>query len=120
MPPVVARPRPGREEEKDLCAVAAPDVVTLVRLEVHERPGPSVEPLAPRADLGDPVDDDDPGVLLHLVVAELLARVKVDEDGARLGLAEEDDGIGCSSGGRDLAQLPRLHGERVYLGVAPG
>ena len=120
MPPVVARPRPGREEEKDLGAVGAADVATLVGLEVHERPGRSVEPLAPGADLGHSVDDYDPGVLLDLVVTELLAGVEVDEDGARLGLAEEDDGIGCSSGGRDLAQLPRLHGERVYLGVAPG
>jgi hypothetical protein len=88
--------------------------VALVRLEMSERAHGRVEPLAPCADLGDAVDDDHPSVLLHLVVTELLAGVKLDEHCARFFLGEEHDRIRRSGLGRELTKLPGLHGERVY------
>ena len=49
-------------------------------------PGARLERLAAGLDPHAAVDDDEEGVLLHLMVAELLARVEADQDGTRLAL----------------------------------
>ena len=104
------RSGPGREEEEDARALGARDRVALVRLEVDERSDLRFDlALAPRH-LRDAVDDDDPCVLLHLVLAELLPRLDLDENGAGLALAVENDRIARAVRLRDLAQVPALHG----------
>ena len=82
---------PRSEEEQNLGALVAADGVPLVRLEVRERPSLPFDALAARLDLGVPVDDQDPRVLLHLMVAERLPRIEPDEHRARFVLALQDD-----------------------------
>ena len=51
-----------------------------------------------------------PGVLLHLVVAELLARVEHDQHRAGLVAGVDDDRIARAGRRLDLHQVPGLHG----------
>src|SRR4051812_767568 len=68
----VPGPGPWRQQEQDLRAAIAPDRMALVGLEVRERARRSLD-LAVRArDLRGALDDEEPGVLLDLVIAELL------------------------------------------------
>ncbi len=82
----------------------------LVGLEMGERARGRLHPLAPGADLCLPVDDQHPGVLLDLMVAELLAGIEPDEDGASLVLALQDDGRAAPIRGLDVGQIPGFHG----------
>jgi hydroxyacylglutathione hydrolase len=100
---------PGGQYEEDLRSVPARDGAPLVGLEMHERADRRLDLLAARPDDRRALDDDEPGVLLHLVVAQLLAGVEADKDRARLLLAEEDDRRAASPGRGDLGQLPGLH-----------
>ncbi len=101
---------PRRQQEEELRAFLARDEVPLVGLEVHERSDRSLDRVGRGADPGRTLDDDDPGVLLDLVVAELLARFEADQDGARLVLAQQDDRRAASLRRHDLGQPPGLHG----------
>src|SRR5512133_2795717 len=83
--------------------------MTFVRLEHRERPGAPGLGLAPGADLHGPVDDYEPRALLHLVLAELLSGRQRDEDGARVVLGVEHDGIPRPVRSVDRAQIPRTH-----------
>ncbi len=100
---------PGREEEEDLCAVLASHEMALVGLEVDEGSDGRLDLFSTCADPGGAVNDDDPRVLLHLMVTELLTRVETDENRARLVLAEQNDGGAAPAGGVDLGQRPALH-----------
>ncbi len=106
----MALARPRRQEKQDLRALLARDEVPLVRLEMHERPDRSLDRVARRSDPRRALDDDDPGVLFDLVIAELLARFEADQNGARLVLAQEDDRRAASVRRLDLGQPPALHG----------
>ena len=55
------------------------------------------------------LDDAQPGVLLHLMVAERLARLQLEQDGAGLVVGVQDDRIALAVGHLDLRQLPGLH-----------
>src|SRR5215213_9583881 len=87
----VPGPGPGREEQKHLRAAVARHRVALVRLEVGEGASGSLDVAVGARDLHGALDDEEPGVLLHLVVAELLARIEADEDRPCLVLALQDD-----------------------------
>jgi hypothetical protein len=82
---------PGSEEEEDLGAAVTRDDMSLVWLERHESPGPGFEALTAGLDSGRALEDDDERILLHLVIAELLAGIEADEDGSRLRRGVEDD-----------------------------
>ena len=71
------------------------------------RPRTSRRP--PRSDRA--VDDDDERVLLHLMVAQLLARVEADQDGARLVV---------TSGGRPASGCRRASRSRAAASSARG
>src|SRR5436305_882610 len=64
----------------------------------------------PRRDRHFPFDDEQERGLLHLMLAELLARVDADEhDTAFAVLRVQHDGGACPFGSRDLVQVPALH-----------
>ena len=84
--------------------------VPLVGLEMRERPGGGLDAFVSRADLGTPVHDQHPGVLLDLMVAELLAGIEPDEDCAAWVLALQNDGRATPVRGRYFGQIPRFHG----------
>jgi hypothetical protein len=109
---------PRSEEKQDLGALLASERVPLVRLEVRERPGRPLDALAAGVDLGLPVDDQDPRMLLHLVVAELLPGIEPDEHRARLVLALQDDRRAAPVGRLDRRQIPGFHGASSV--TAPG
>lgn len=83
--------------------------MAFVGLETGERPGRRLDGLVSRAEGRGALDDDDPRMLLDLVVAELLTRVEADEDGPRLVLAAEDDRGAAAARRLDLGEPPRLH-----------
>jgi len=83
--------------------------MALVRLEMRERAGGRVDLLAARADPSSALDHVEPGVLLDLMVAELLAGVDSDEDGAGLVLALQDDRRSSPVRSRDFGEPPALH-----------
>ncbi len=108
----MALARPRRQEEEDLRAFPARDEVPLVGLEVNERSDRRLDRVGRRADPRRPLDDDDPGVLLDLMIAELLAGFEADQNSPGLVLAEQDDRRAASVRRLDLGQPPGLHGRR--------
>ena len=100
---------PGRQEEQELRALVARHRVALVGLEVGERAGGSFDLAVGARDPGGSLDHEEPGVLLDLVVAERLARIERDEDGAGLMLALQNDRRAGAFGSRDLGKPPALH-----------
>src|SRR5262245_18342029 len=86
--------------------------MSLVRLEVEERAGGGLDRLTACRDPHRPVDDDEPGVLLHLVLAELLAGLERDQHRATLRDRVEDEGRARAARKLEPAQLPALHGDR--------
>src|SRR5829696_8318617 len=105
----MTRARPGREQEKQLRPALARDGAALVGLEMRERPGWRLDLLAAGTDARASLDDEEPRVLLDLMVAELLPRVEPDEHGARLVLTQENDRRTAAARRVDLGQLPGLH-----------
>lgn len=103
----LARPR-GEQQEEARPAVAS-HRVPFTGVEAHERTGAAR--LGPAARLDDDlaVDHHDPGVLLHLVVAERLAGVEHDQDGARRNVGVEDGRTPCSGRSIDRTEIPALH-----------
>lgn len=109
--PVVTRPRPGGEEKQDLRAAVAANGVPLVGEEACERAHRGAHLVAARSEDDLTLDDDEPGVLLHLVVAEGLARLEADQNGAGFVVAAEHDRGTASAGRLQLDELPSLHRE---------
>src|SRR4051794_7211202 len=105
----MTRTGPRREEKENARAALARDRPPLIRLERHERPGPGVERLGRGLDVHAPVDDDEEHVLLDLVVAELLSRLELDQNGATLVAGQEDGRRAAAAGCLDLGQRPALH-----------
>jgi hypothetical protein len=106
----VALARPRSEEQENLGAFVASYGVPLVGLEVGQGPGPGLDFLTAGRDARRAFDDEHPGVLLDLVVAELLARIEADEDGAGLVLALQHDGRTASVGRVEFGEIPGFHG----------
>ena len=75
----------------------------------RERGAEEAVVIDPGADARRAVDHEQPRVLLHLVVAELLAGIEPDEDGAGLVFAHEHHRRPRPAGGLDLGQPPRVH-----------
>ena len=78
-------------------------------MEAEERPELAVHGLAGRADPHGALDDAEPRVFLHLVVAERLARLQLEQDCAGLVVGVQDDRISLAVGYLDLRELPGLH-----------
>lgn len=79
-----------------------------------KRPRPAEHRLSGVAlDLDLTLDDDNPGPLRHLVVAELLTGLDADQHGTRLARVEDNRRDGAS-GSVDRGQIPGLHGRRAY------
>ncbi len=104
---------PGREQQEDLGARVAPHGMAFVGLEVRKGPRGGLDLLAPSSNSGRPVDDEEPRVLLHLVVAELLPRLEADQHRAGLVLAHQDDRRAAPGGRVDPGQMPAFHGGAV-------
>jgi len=100
---------PRSEEKEDLRALVAPDGVALVRLEMGKRAGGCLDGAVGAADARGSLDDEEPGVLLHLVVAELLPWIEADQDRPGLVLALQDHGRASPVGSRDFGKPPALH-----------
>jgi hypothetical protein len=101
---------PRGEQQENLGALVTAERVALVRLEMRERARAGHHLLAARANPGLSIDHQDPSMLLHLVVAELLAGIEADEDGAGLVFAQEDDWRTASLRRLDLREMPGFHG----------
>ena len=106
----MALARPRSEKQENLGASVAADGVPFVGLEVGEGPGPGLDFLAAGRDARRAFDDEHPGMLLHLMVAELLTGIEPHEHSARLVLAEEDDRRAAPVRRVDFGQIPRFHG----------
>ena len=101
---------PRREEEEDACPALAGDGTPLVGLEREERARWRLECLAAGLDPHAAVDDEHEGVLFDLMLAELLAGIEPDQDGARRFVRVEDDRRPAPARSLDLSQLPGAHG----------
>src|SRR5215208_2136875 len=107
---------PWRQQQEDLRAAVAPDRMALIGLEVGERAGRGLDLAVGARDLRGALDDEEPCVLLDLVVAELLPWIEADEDRPRLVFALQDDGRTSAGGCRDLGEPPALHRAPVKPG----
>ena len=88
------------------------------RLEAEERARPGLDASRRRPSTCDaPVDDRQPGVLLDLVVAELLARVEHDQHRARLVRRVEDDRDARAVRRVEARGGPRPASRRSYPGL---
>src|SRR5919109_23099 len=105
----MARPGPRSEEKEDSRAPGARDPVALARVEPKQRPSARFDALRPGTDLDRPVHHEQPGVLVDLVVAELLAGVEADEDGSRLLPRVEHDRAPAAFRSLELEEVPALH-----------
>ena len=85
----------------------------LVGLEADERPRRGLDDLVARTEGRGAVDDDNPRVLLDLVVAERLPGIEADEDRSGFILAPEDDGRATPTRSLDVREHPGLHRAEV-------
>src|SRR5262249_37291435 len=111
----VARCGPRREQQQDPGSVGARDRVALARLEAHQPAGRELEPLVAARDVHPTLDDRHPGVLLHLVLAELLARTEHDEHGPSGVVGMDDERVPGAARRVDREQVPVLHGRDVPI-----
>jgi trans-aconitate methyltransferase len=109
----VPGPGPGRQQQENLRSAVAPDRMAFVRLEVGERARGSLDLAVGARHPYGAFDDEEPGVLLDLMVAELLPRIEADEDRPRLVLALQDDRRTGARRSRDLGEPPALHSAPV-------
>src|SRR3954447_2758428 len=107
---VVAFAGPRREDHQQPRAGVARDRPAFVRVEGEEAPDAALDRLAAGLDTHRAVDHRHERALLHLMVAERLARLEDDEDRARTGVRTQDDGRAVAAGSVDLAEVPPLHG----------
>src|SRR3954447_1174584 len=107
---VVALAGPRREDHQQPRAGVARDRPAFVRIEGEEASDARVDGLAAGLDTDRAVDDRHECALLHLMVAERLARLEDDEDRARTGVRTQHDGGAAAAGSGDLAEVPALHG----------
>lgn len=77
----VARPR--REQQHEPGSVLGAQRVSLVGIEAHQRPRPSLRCVAVDGDRDRAVDHRHPRVLLHLMIAERLSGAEDDQHRAR-------------------------------------
>jgi hydroxyacylglutathione hydrolase len=110
----VALAGPRREQHQDPRAAVAAQRVALVRFEAHQDSGARLDHVATHGYLHRPVEHGDPGVLLHLMVAERLAGLQHDQHRAGAVVGVEDDRISRSVGGVELEQIPALHEQDVF------
>jgi hypothetical protein len=109
----VALAGPGREQEQNFGTLVGLQGMALVRLEMSEGPRGRGNLLVAGPDAGVSVDDEDPRVLLDLVVSELLARLEADQNRAGLVFAHQNDRRAAAVRRLDLAQIPGFHGAAV-------
>jgi len=105
----VALARPRCEHEQDARALVGGDRSPLVCVEGEEGPFSAFDRFATRFDTNGAVDHGDERAFLHLMVAECLAGIEHDQDGARRFVGAQDDRRAGSARRRDLAQVPALH-----------
>jgi hypothetical protein len=100
---------PRRQEEKEPRAGFGRHGVAFVGLEGDERAGVGIDRLAAGLDARATLDDHEKRVFLDLVIAQLLARLETDENGARFLVRVKDDRGSTAVRRLDLAQLPTPH-----------
>ncbi len=93
--------------------------VPLTRVEPDEGSGAAADHTTAARDVDLTVDDGHPRVLLHLVLAELLARLEHDQHRARSVVGMEDDRIPRAVRRRGCKQVPALHDRSVYAYTQP-
>ncbi len=110
---------PRRQEQQHACSALTAHCVALAGVEPHERSRPAVDGAAAAFDVDRSVDDGQPRVLLHLVLAELLARLEHDQDRPGTVVRVQDDRVaGAVRRGRRV-KVPALHGRSVYAYTQP-
>ena len=80
--------------------------MSLARVEGDKGPGAAGDEVVAAPDLGLALDDDDPGALANLVVAERLAGLEPDRDGSRAVVRRQDGGVDRAPRCLDLGQRP--------------
>lgn len=110
---------PRREEQQHTPALLAAHRVPLARVEPQERARAAAHRAAPAFDLDLTVDDREPRVLLHLVLAKLLARMDHDQDRARPVVRVQDDRVASAVRRGRRVEVPALHGRSVYAYTQP-
>jgi hydroxyacylglutathione hydrolase len=115
----VAGGGPRREQQQHARAILAAHRVPLARVEPHERSRSTTRGAAAAFDVDLSVDNGQPDVLLHLVLAELLARLKHDQHGASPVVRVEDDRVARPVRRGRRVKIPALHGRSVYAYTQP-
>jgi hydroxyacylglutathione hydrolase len=93
--------------------------VALARGEPHERPRSAADGDAVACDVDVSVDHRHPRVLLHLVLAELLAGLEHDQHCAGGVVRVEDDRVASPVRRGRRMEIPALHGRSVYAYTQP-
>src|SRR3954468_1868604 len=101
---------PGRQHEQHARTVRARQRVSLRGLEAQQAARPELDALRAGLDLNVAVDDDDPCVLLDLVLAERLSRFEHDQHRPRAFILVNHVRVPCSAWRVDRPQVPVLHG----------
>ena len=81
----------------------------LGRLEAEQAARTELDMLRAGLDLHGALDDDDPGVLLDLMLAERLSRFERDQNRARPFVLMDDIGIARAARRVDRPEVPVLH-----------
>jgi hypothetical protein len=97
------------EHQKDAGAALAGHRPTLVGLEGHQRPRPRVERLSAGCDPDVSLDHDQEEALLDLVLAELLTRFELDQNGTAFVSGAQNDWGAAAAGRLDLGKRPTPH-----------
>ncbi len=105
---------PRREHQQEAGILSGAHLVALSGIEHREEAGTTLGGVtAGQVDPDPPRDDQDPGALMDLVLLELLARWKVDDDRPALVLRIEDDRLeGLDGNG---GKVPVAHGDDSIL-----
>ena len=102
---------PRGEEEQQARTAVAPHGMTLAGLEEEEAARHGLDRLPSCGHTRVAGDEENEGVLLHLVLTELLSGLEADQDRAGLVLRLQHERGAASSGSLELGQIPAPHGE---------
>ena len=80
--------------------------MSLARVKGDKGPGAADDDVVAAPDLGLALDDDDPGTLANLVIAERLPGLEPDRDGSRAVVGRQDGGVNRAARCLDLGQRP--------------
>lgn len=111
---VVALTGPRSEQQQDTSATPCCKGVTFGRFEPEERASTDHSRLTSGCHLHGAVDDENPRVLVHFMVAEFLTGLQHDEDSSRTFVLVDDYRVTHTLWRTNLKQVPLLHTAEPY------